>query len=571
MDALAKDVIGEWERLDGERGTFKTHWQDVANFSLPDRNDYIVEKTAGQKRMTYIYDSTPVMAVDQFAAGMHSLLTSTSLQWFYMQTEDNRLNADDDVRAWLETAGETMYRMFNSPKFNFASSSHELYLDQATIGTSVMSVLESPRNGLPTFSTKHLKECCVDLNEDDRVDRLTRNWSSWTARQAVDQWGLENLKRAGATKVCKAYSDDDIIKKFRFLHRVKPRAQRDAGRSDSRNKKFESVYVGFEDGVPLDIGGFDDFPYLVPRFSKLTGERYGRGPMMIALPDVKMLNELVKVVLKSAQKVVDPPLMVPDSGFIVPIKTVPGAFNYYRASSNNRIEPIKTDGQVQLGIEMINAIRQQIIRAMYVEWMIMASDPKDPASSGKGVTATYVLQQRDEKMRLMSPMLARLQAEFLGPLIDRIFAMLWRKSLMMRFQPGSPFPMPPASLSGVPLRVEYVSPIALAQKSAQMDGIGRLLQLQQQMQQIDPKGIIIVNTDFIMRTAQRDWNAPAGSLKPANQVQAETQQRDQALAQQAKTEAMGNVAGAAKDGATAVKHIAEAQAVGGGAPQAAAA
>src|SRR6185369_10555928 len=126
-----------------------------------------------------------------------------------------------------------------------------------------------------------------------------------------------------------------------------------------------------------------------------------------------------------------------------------------------------------------------IMRGFYVEWMMMPSDPTDPAAAGKGITATYVLQQRDEKMRLLSPMLARLQSEFLGPLIERTFNILWKRSLRMKFGPGSPFPPPPEVLSGQKWHVEYLSPIAVAQRSSQLDSVGRLMMTQAQLKQMD--------------------------------------------------------------------------------------
>lgn len=554
MGELADSVIQDWERGEADRSTFKQHWQEVADYTLPDRNDYIVERQPGQKRMTKIFDSTPVFAQDMFAGGMQSLLTSPWMQWANLWTHDNRLNNDGEVIDWLQDASEVMYREFSSSQNNFAPASHELYLDEASIGTACMAVLE-PRGNI-RFATRHMKECVLFENDEDRIDKLVRNWR-WTPKQAVQQWGEETLRAAGAEKLLKAHADGKTDK-FTFLHGVKPRRSYDPGRRDKRNKPFESAYVLLEEKAEIEIGGFDEFPFMCPRLSKVSGETYGRGLGMLELPDIKMLYEMVKTVLKSAQKVVDPPLQVPDDGFLVPIKTVPGSLNYYRATSQGRIEPIKTEGQVSLGIEIINALKQQILRGYYVEWMVMPSDPKDPAAAGKGVTATYVLQQRDEKMRLLAPLLARLQAEFLGPLIDRVFAILWRRSVLRRFGPGSPFKMPPRQLMGVPLRVEYVSPIALAQKSAQMDAVTRVLQLQEQLRQMDPQGQLIIDSDFIMRLSGRDWNAPAGILRSQQDLQAEREQQAQAMQAQQQGEQLANLAGAGKDAAGAVKGFAEA-------------
>ena len=150
---------------------------------------------------------------------------------------------------------------------------------------------------------------------------------------------------------------------------------------DAKHKPFESVYVCLTDKTQLGVSGFDEFPYLVPRLSKIAGEVYGRGLGMIALPDIKMLNEMVRTVLKSAQKIVDPPLMMPDDGFLMPIKTVPGGINYYRAGTRDRIEPIQTDGQVNLGIELLNSLRNQILETFNVDWLRLPTDPNNPASA----------------------------------------------------------------------------------------------------------------------------------------------------------------------------------------------
>jgi hypothetical protein len=100
---------------------------------------------------------------------------------------------------------------------------------------------------------------------------------------------------------------------------------------------FESVY--YEEGSldELSVSGFKEFPFVVPRYLKASHEIYGRSPAMTALPDVKMLNEMAKTTIKAAQKQVDPPLLVPDDGFILPVRTVPGGLNFYRSGTRDRI------------------------------------------------------------------------------------------------------------------------------------------------------------------------------------------------------------------------------------------
>ena len=97
---------------------------------------------------------------------------------------------------------------------------------------------------------------------------------------------------------------------------------------------FKSRYVAIDDMKMLAEGGFNEF-YVVPRYLKASYEIYGRSPAMNALPDVKMLNKMSEVTIKAAQKQIDPPLMIPDDGFILPVRIRSGGLNFYRSGSRS--------------------------------------------------------------------------------------------------------------------------------------------------------------------------------------------------------------------------------------------
>ena len=87
---------------------------------------------------------------------------------------------------------------------------------------------------------------------------------------------------------------------------------------------YSSIYYHKDDNHIISISGYNEFPYVVPRWLKSSSEIYGRSPSMTALPDVKMLNKMSETTIKAAQKMVDPPLLVPDDSFILPVRTQPG-------------------------------------------------------------------------------------------------------------------------------------------------------------------------------------------------------------------------------------------------------
>ena len=63
---------------------------------------------------------------------------------------------------------------------------------------------------------------------------------------------------------------------------------------DNKNMAFASYYIDMESKKLMSESGFEEMPYIVPRFLKATGEVMGRSPAMVALPDVKMLNLMSK-------------------------------------------------------------------------------------------------------------------------------------------------------------------------------------------------------------------------------------------------------------------------------------
>jgi hypothetical protein len=547
-DPLASEVIKDWERYDGERGTWKSHCQKVALYLDPDRADFTTENSPGQKRMQYVFDASPLFAHEVGAVGLHSSLTSDTMPWFSTVPDNERLAADGDVRAWFAAADAADYAVFNNPERNFATQSHQVYLDLLGYGGAAMGLLDGRTGAL--FTNRHLAECCFAENEEDRVDQLSRRWQ-WTAKQAVDQW-----QGAAGDKANKAVADGKDNEKFWFHHRVKPRAQakRDPLRADGKHKPFESVYVAEADQIVISEGGFDGFPYLCPRLSKRTVQDVmGRGRGFMMLPDIKMLNSLAREVIFGVEIANRPPMQLPDDGYIVPIKQVPGSLNYYRAGlrPTDRIGPILTGANPPIGLDFMTRLETKIERGFFNNLLVTPADPDDPASAGKGVTATFTARQQQQETRQLSAINARLNAEWTAPLVERMRAMNWRKSVAMRFGPGSPYPPPPPQLSGMRWHSEFKSPIALAQRAAEMTAIDQLWQRQLLMRQIDPEGPLILDSEATLRLEARDLNAPPEILKSPRVLQAEAalkaqmaQQQHQAQIAEQGTGAVANLAGA---------------------------
>ena len=413
---LAKNLLKRFDRLKSQRQNWESHWQEVADYMMPRKADVTKSRSKGDKRTELIFDSSPLQAVELLAASLHGMLTNPSTPWFSLRFKQDEMENEDEAKEWLESATETMYTAFN--KSNFQQEIFELYHDLITFGTAAMFIEEDDED-LLKFSTRHINEIYIAENDKGKIDTVFRKFTL-SARSAIQKFG-ENVSRNIQTVNAKdPYEEVDII------HAVYPRKDFDPKKQDKGNMPFESVYLEAESGNELSVSGFREFPFVVPRYLKASHEIYGRSPAMTALPDVKMLNEMSKTTIKSAQKQVDPPLLVPDDGFILPVRTVPGGLNFYRSGTRDRIETLNIGANTPLGLNMEEQRRNSIRNAFYVNQLMMQNGPQ--------MTATEVIQRNEEKMRLLGPVLGRLQSELLKPLIDRTFSILLERIYLDQLQ-----------------------------------------------------------------------------------------------------------------------------------------
>ena len=502
----AKNLLKRYDRLKSQRQNWESHWQEVADYMQPRKADVTKSRSKGDKRTELIFDSSPLQSVELLAASLHGMLTNPSTPWFSLRFKEGDMENEDEAKEWLESATETMYAAFN--KSNFQQEIFELYHDLITFGTAAMFIEEDDEDQIK-FSTRHINEIFIAENDKGRIDTVFRKFKL-SARAAIQQFGEVSANIATTAK-------KDPYEEVEILHAVYPRADFNPKKQDKSNMPFESVYLEAGTGEELSVSGFREFPFVVPRYLKASHEIYGRSPAMTALPDVKMLNEMSKTTIKSAQKQVDPPLLVPDDGFILPVRTVPGGLNFYRSGTRDRIEPLNIGANTPLGLNMEEQRRNSIRNAFYVNQLMMQNGPQ--------MTATEVIQRNEEKMRLLGPVLGRLQSELLKPLIDRVFAILIRKNL---------FAQPPEFLSGRDIEIEYVSPLAKAQKSSELQSIMRAIEIMGSLSNVAPV-FDHINMDKLVRHLADIVGVPQKVLKPQSELNAE---RQQAQAQQEQMQQM---------------------------------
>jgi hypothetical protein len=270
-----------------------------------------------------------------------------------------------------------------------------------------------------------------------------------------------------------------------------------------RKGKFIARYVLRKHEEILKEEIFHSWPFAISRWSKINTEVYGRSPSMKCLPDVKMLNAVMKTVIRGLQKVVDPPLMVPDNGFLLPINTTPGGTNFYRTGMKDRIESFPVTARPDIGLDFINNIRDRIREAFFTDQLQLINQ--------RDMTATEVMQRTDERLRFLGPVLGRLNNELLKPIIDRVFDILWRRGK---------YPKPPAELrDAADLKIVYTSQIAKAQKTGEANVLIRVLEASGPIVQAQPDVIDNINGDEVLIYNAKLFGLPHEMLRDRKEVE----------------------------------------------------
>ena len=527
---LSKELKANLSQLVEKRSTWENHWQEVADYFLPRKADVNTQRTRGDKRNIQVFDATAIHSLELLASSLHGMLTSSANRWFALRFKEAKMNDDDSAREWLEDAIDKMFLAFS--RSNFQQEVFETYHDLITFGTSCLMV-EEDEEDIIRFSSRHIKEVYISEDARGMVNCIYRRFKI-SAKAAVEKFGLENLSRS-VQSIFKNSQFDEV----ELCHVVKPRDMYNPKKLDKMNMPFVSIYFEYDDDFIISVSGFREFPYVVPRYLKASNEIFGRSPAMAALPDVKVLNKMVEIQLKAAAKSIDPPLLIPDDSMILPIRTAPGSLNFYRAGSRDRIEPLNIGANYNLGLNMEDQRRQAIARTFHVDQLLITEN--------RNMTATEVLQRNEEKMRILGPVMGRLQNELLEPMIIRVFSIMLRNKL---FSPA------PEILNGQEIDVEYVSPLAIAQKSQELSSIMRGMEIFGSISQITPI------TDWLdeaglVKEIIKTLGLPAKMIKSDAEVEELKAQRQQQQAEQAEMMSAMQEAKVAKDAAPMVQTLNE--------------
>ena len=500
----ARVLLGRLDSLKARRSNFDTLWQEVKDRAFPDGDDFTKQRAQGEKTTYEVYDSTAVTALERFAAVMESLLTPRQQRWHRLRSTDDELNEQTEVREWFDEVTRILFRVRESPLADFYGQAHEGYKSIGAYGNRCMYVYEDAMNGI-RYRNCHIGQTWIALDAHRRVEAVYYTYKL-AAGAALRHWGAKCPERVQKIAETKPFEQ------FEFLHAVQPSKGLEAGAAGDKGKPFASAEVWVDGSEMVSVGGYYEMPYIFSRYTVSSSEDYGRGPVMHVLPDVKTLNAQERTLLRVAEKIADPPLLLTDDGVFGwqgrDVTLAAGGLNFggLGLQGEEKIKALQTGGRLDVTLEMMEKKRSNIHDALLVSlFQILVENP--------GMTATEVLHRAQEKGMLLAPAVGRQQSEMLGPMIEREVSILYRAGLLP--------PMPQALLEAEgEYKIEYESPATRYQRSEELMGLQRTMEVFAPVIQLQPSLIEGVKWEDALRAGLEINGVPSAWITSKEELEA---------------------------------------------------
>ncbi len=543
-DKRAKECVDELNRLKSDRVNFNTTWETIARLVLPTSIGFTTTYAPGTNLNSEIFDATAQLALPKFAAAIDSLVTPHQSRWHGLTPRSKPLRKNPRVMKFLYDLTDTLFAVRYSPKAFFRTRVYEAYGSMGAFGNGVLYIYDA-KPGIRYMSV-HLSEIYFDENAFGVIDKAY--WEhEYTVNQILEKFPDAKLPEDLTRDLTKT----GHLKK-KCLHVVKPRLKRDPRQKNTMNMAFESLDIMVDGFIKLKESGYRTFPFAICRYNTAPREIYGRGPAHDVLADIKTLNEMSKTSLRAGQQATDPSLLTMDDDSLSPFSAAPGAINsgWLDEKGNPRIKPLELTGKPEFGLELAEQRRLVINNAFLISLFQVLID-----TGSDRMTATEVMQKVQEKGALLGPIGGRIQAEFLGPMIERELDILFAAGVISQ----SDIPEELIAAGG-DYDIEYDSPLTRAMKAEEGVGILRTTEAIMQLANIDKGVIKKLNISRIADRLAEINGAPPDILFTDEELAERAEEEKQAMAMQ-------EMVAAAPALADTAKTLAEAQQIAGGQPQ----
>lgn len=517
---------------------------------------------------SYLFDTTAISANHILASSNVGALWPSGAKTFTIEILPEMVDQIHDtaeVEAYFTFVTKTLASIMDNPKAGFLTTLEEYMIEQGAFGTSAIIVEEQDDLHVPViFRPVSARDIFIDMNGRYQVDTVYIK-RRMTLRQIQQEYGTAS------------FSDGDIgdlddytnYKKYDIVIAIQPRENFDPNSPTNTNFPYSSIHIDYTRNRLLRESGYKEMPVFVGRFWHTLNELYGRGPAVVALPDIRELNQLRYDLICASEKLMFPPVSVIDGTIMgngvvdlsakgINVVSVSGKMQGY---SGKPIEQTIDVGNPQWAFARLQDLIQTIKDHFFLD-RIMDLNNETRMTLGE---ANIRNQLRGQSLNTIY---SRQEKEVLEPAIERVFNICLGKGLLgvvkgsleeakLMQQGIQPMYIPDQiverMMKGQDIyRVRFISPASQIRNAQELQGITQTLQIAQEIAQIKPDVLDWIDEDFTFRTMAQLAGAPTQMIKGAQQVTQARQAQAQAQQQQMQMEQ-------ALQAAQAVGHLGKAQ------------
>jgi len=471
-DDKAVELITLFDKEWGMDGNFRSIYQEVADVMFPRESDITVTRAEGDVKGRHIVDTTGMTASIDMAAGLSINLFPPGDKFYNVRMADDALNEIPAVKRKLAEITEISHeKRANS---NFMLQANETLRSLGTFGTGNMFSEWVPGVGL-NYKDYDIGMYTFLENAQGLVDTMLIQFP-FTAKQAFQKWG----KDAGETAIEKAEDPQKRGEKFLFVWVVRPRDLAKQIGDEATAMPFESFFVSRTDKKIVEESGFPEFPFQVPRWTKSSNEKWGRGVGTFAIGVVNGLQTEKRDLIECGNLHNNPPKEVLES-FEGEVRVSPGDLNFVSVMGSIKAIEQQALGNFVITKDIIE-MDQQTVRKMFF------NDAFNQLEQLKGDRRNEleIRSRLAEGLRKLVMPVGRIQTEWLTGLVTRDIMLLQRN--------GELGELPP-EMQDKEFKIEYVGRLALELQAAQSMGWLRWVQEGAEIEAVIPGTLDNVDID----------------------------------------------------------------------------
>ena len=489
----------------------KSHWraiyEDAYRYALPDRNlydGYYDGNVPGQDKMSKVFDSTAMQSTQKFANRIQSGLFPPQQSWCRLQPgEQIPEERQIEVQQILDRYSDQMFSVMRQSKFDLAIGE---FLQELAIGTAVLLIQ-------PGDDVEPIRYTCIptflisfDEGPNGSVEKVYRKMKR--PYEVLDQEFPDiNIP----PNMAKKYEQDptQLVEMIEGTYFDKT----------TGNVHYQIISDNGQD--ELVYRNLKSFPWVISRYSKTAGERYGRGPVLLALPDTKSLNVTKQLALKNASLSIGGVFTASDDGVLNPntVRIVPGAIIPVARNGGPQgesLKPLPRSGDAQLTQFTANDLISSIKTIMLDE-----SLPPDTMSAR---SATEIQERMKQLSQNLGSAFGRLISETMYPIVRRTLELMNELGMIEL----------PLKVNGLQVKISPTAPLAMAQN---MEKVNEVLNYMKILQGLGPQGQLFLNQEKAMDFIADNLGIPASLRTTPEERQALIQQAQQ-MAQMAQQQGM---------------------------------